>query len=64
VAQTGASAIFQWPSYPGGFHLESTPKLNAASTWTVVTNAAQIDLNQTTVTLQTPDPTRFFRLVR
>ena len=64
VTESGASAMFQWPAYPGGFHLESIAKLTSASPWSVVTNSVQVDFERNTVTIPTRDSAGFFRLAR
>ena len=61
---SSSSVLFQWPAYPGGFHLESAPTLNSLPTWTRVTNPVQTDGLQNTVALQPSDSARFFRLAR
>lgn len=66
ASRTGTSAQFQWPAYPGGFHLKSTTKLTTSPIWTLVTNATQIDFERgiATVTIPATDSSRFFHLSR
>jgi hypothetical protein len=64
VTRAGDSVTFQWPAYPGGFHLESTAKLRSPPTWSIVTNIAQVDLGRSTVTIPARDSTGFFRLAQ
>ena len=64
ISRNGIAIDLVWPAYPGGFHLESKTKLNAAAPWTAVTNRVQVDANQNIVSVTAMDSIRFFRLAR
>jgi hypothetical protein len=64
VIHTGSFVTLQWPAYPGGFHLESSPRLDGAFSWNIVTNAAQSDGNRYSVSVEVSAPSTFFRLAR
>jgi hypothetical protein len=66
LSATHASGLtlLQWPTYPGGFHLESTRKLDGAPAWSIVTNAVLSDGSQFTVRVETSNSNGFFRLAR
>ena len=64
VTRTGGLASLRWPTYPGGFHLESTQKLDGPRAWNIVTNAVLSNGNQFTVTVETTNASDFFRLAR
>jgi hypothetical protein len=64
MTRTGSRATLQWPAYPGGFHLESSPELGGAFLWNIVTNAAQGDGSRYSLTLDASALSTFFRLAR
>ena len=61
IVAGGSGATLSWPVSAGGYALETTTNLSAA-TWETVTNPPPIYGDRYLVTNSAPDATRFFRL--
>ncbi|MGA2787266.1 MAG: hypothetical protein ABSF60_07035, partial [Verrucomicrobiota bacterium] len=63
IAPSGTNVLVAWPlSADPGYVLQSATNLAPPATWTAVTNAATISINQNVVMLPRPVAAKFFRL--
>jgi hypothetical protein len=63
VSQSGTNVVLNWPIYPTGFVVESTPSLSAPSWTTIVASPLVID-GTNSLTLPASANQKFFRLRR
>lgn len=64
IASSGTNAILNWPIYPTGFVLESTPRLSPPIVWNANNPSPVVTNNQNFVTLGATNANQFFRLRR
>jgi hypothetical protein len=63
IAPSGTNVLVVWPlSTDPGYVLQSTTSLTPPATWTTVTNAVTVSINQNIVSLSRPAAAKFFRL--
>ena len=62
VREVPGQMTLSWPAPSTGFQLETTASLESGATWTTVTNVPLVTNCLNTVTLESTNPTAFFRL--
>jgi hypothetical protein len=63
IAPSGTNVLVAWPlSADPGYALQSATNLAPPITWTAVTNAVAVNINQNVVSLPHPAAAKFFRL--
>jgi hypothetical protein len=63
IAPSGTNVLVAWPlSADPGYVLQSATNLAPPATWTTVTNAVTVSINQNVVLLSRPAAAKFFRL--
>jgi hypothetical protein len=63
IAPSGTNVLVAWPlSADPGYVLQSATSLVSPATWTAVTNAVTVSINQNVVSLPRPAAAKFFRL--